>query len=83
MYWIFYLVIINAILGILQLEFILKKMDRYTDGNEARDEKFPAWRRRDAQNFTRAKLYPGAMTVLFIRTLIVVIILATLSGVVT
>jgi hypothetical protein len=53
---------VNAFVGILLFEIAYSKIGkRYTDGNEERDSKFPAFRRTDAYKWSRCSFYPGAM----------------------
>ena len=47
--------------GIVAIEFAFAQSARYMDGNEVRDEAYPLCRRLDVKNWSRWKLYPGAM----------------------
>ena len=65
-----WLLALNACLGVLALEVQLYKLQRHRTVDESRDNKFPSWRRHDVHNWTRANLYPGALTVLIPRLLL-------------
>ena len=52
---------VQAILGIMCIEYAFMRLRRMRDVNEDRDAKFPAFRRLDAQNWSRLKLYPLAV----------------------
>ena len=51
----------QAVLGIFCIEFAFRRLKRMRDVDEDRDSKFPAFRRRDAKNWSRLKLYPLAI----------------------
>lgn len=48
-------------LGFIAIEYAFRRLKRFRDGNEERDSKFPAFRRRDAKKWSRLKFYPGAL----------------------
>ena len=52
---------IQAIIGLIGIEFAFYKFTRYMENDEARDSNFPAFRRYDAPHFRRWKFYPGAL----------------------
>jgi hypothetical protein len=54
----------NAVMGLVWLEFALWRSKRFRSVPEELDSQFPAWRRLDAKNWNRFLMYPGAMTVL-------------------
>ena len=54
------LFVINWILGILMIEYALKKNKPLRKVDEARDSKFPAFRRTDVHLWYRPLLYLGA-----------------------
>ena len=66
------LLVVNAVAGILIVEWILNKCSPILKINEERDSKYPAYRRHDTHLWTRWRLYPGAMTYLIPRTVIAV-----------
>lgn len=71
--WVF--LAINAVIGILLVEFAFGKFKRHMEKDEERDKWFPQFRRYDAPNFSRLYFYPGAMTVLVPRLIAVMLIL--------
>jgi hypothetical protein len=75
-HWLFNLAIafiIQAVIGICAVEFAFGKLNRFRDGNEARDTKFPAYRRLDAKNWNKCKFYPGAMFSMPARLIILIL----------
>jgi hypothetical protein len=52
---------VQAIIGLLLIEYAFRRLSRFRDGNEERDSKFPAFRRRDVKHWSRFKFYPGAL----------------------
>ena len=77
---------VNALVGILLFEMAFSKIGkRFTDGNEERDSKFPAFRRTDAYKWRRCSFYPGAMLMplklvyLFVQFLIMTLIFKLLT----
>ena len=69
------LAVVHAVLGVLGVEYSLRKSSRFRDGNEERDSKFPAFRRRDAKKWHRAKLYPMAILTMPVRIFLVLFFL--------
>ena len=63
-------IITNAILGFVWIEWGMHKSARFRTVSPELDAKFPAWRRLDAQSWSRFKMYPGAMTLLIPRLLL-------------
>jgi hypothetical protein len=63
----------QAIIGIISLEFAMRKTKRFREENEARDSKFPAFRRNDAHKWARWKFLPGAMLVMPTRMILLVL----------
>ena len=59
--WI-HLLIVNALVGLALFEFAWAATKRHRTIDEARDSRFPAWRRNDVKNWSRLRLYPGALT---------------------
>ncbi len=53
----------NFLLGVLMIEWALKKTKVVRNVKEERDSKFPAFRRIDVQHWTRKNLYPFAILV--------------------
>ena len=64
---------IQAVLGIIMIEYALSKMKRIMNIDEKRDSQFPYSRRLDAHKWSRWKFYPGAMFSLPIRFLLLII----------
>jgi hypothetical protein len=52
---------VQAVIGIIAIEFAFKKCERFMQPDEERDAQVPHFRRLDAKNWTRWKFYPGAM----------------------
>ena len=52
------------------IEWAWYKTKRYRDGNEARDSKYPGYRRLDVHKWARWKFYPGALLILPARALL-------------
>ena len=64
----------NAICGILVFEMMYCRVNkRFTDGNEERDCRFPMFRRTDVKKWRRWHFYPGAMTLLPIRAILLIV----------
>jgi hypothetical protein len=53
---------VNALVGILAFEWCWHVTKPIREIDEARDSKYPAFRRNDAKKWRRWKFYPGAMT---------------------
>lgn len=66
MHYVIYFFIFNAALGFYMLNRVLDSVKGFAV-DEARDSKFPAWRRHDVHNWTRGKLFLGAITIMPIR----------------
>ena len=66
--WIY--LIVQAVLGIILVEFALSRFKRFMEQDEARDANFPAFRRYDAPHWNRLMFYPGAITILIPRILL-------------
>jgi hypothetical protein len=64
------LLIGNATIGIIALEYAWSLIPRYLVANEARDSMFPAFRRLDSHKWRKWMFYPGAVTLFPIRTMI-------------
>lgn len=65
--------VVQAILGILALEYAWCRTKRFRKAEEARDVGFPAWRRRDVQNWARWKFYPLAILVMPTRLILIMV----------
>ena len=65
--------VINALLGILVFELSWAKTRPIREIDEARDSLYPSFRRYDAKNWRRWKFYPGAVTLLIPRFLLVIL----------
>ena len=59
--------VLNALLGILLIEYCWAMTKPIRDIDEARDSKYPAFRRYDAVKWSRWKFYPGAVTLMLPR----------------
>jgi hypothetical protein len=62
--------VINALLGVLVFEICWRVTKPIREIDEARDSKYPSFRRYDAVKWRRWKFYPGALTFLFPRMII-------------
>ena len=86
--WTSVLLVLNAILGIMMLEWAWSKTSRYRNPIAELNAQFPELSRHDALNWRKWKLYPGAMTVLiprllamlFIATIMVILVNLFLLG---
>jgi hypothetical protein len=64
---------IQALIGFIAVEYAFSRLNRFRDGNEERDSKFPAYRRLDVKNWNKCKFYPGAMFTMPARLMILII----------
>jgi hypothetical protein len=64
---ILYVIVLNAILGIVLLEWAWVSTANLRVVDEDRDSKYPSRRRSDVNYVQKWKLYPGAVTFLFPR----------------
>ena len=71
---------VHALVGLVAIEYAFHRLSRVRDGDVARDAKFPAFRRRDVQNWSRWKFYPGALLSMPIRLIIMILQGMTLVG---
>ena len=71
--WWFILVSTNAVIGLLWFEYAWAKLARYRDPIKELDELLPAYRRDDALKWSKLWLYPGAVTVLMPRMILMVV----------
>lgn len=62
---------IQAIIGIVALEFAWSKTKRFREVNERRDGKYPYFRRTDSQYWARWKFYPGAILMMPTRLILI------------
>lgn len=60
----YYLLIVNAVVGILLLEHTLRSVAGLFNISEEDNKKYAPFARLDIQNLCRWKLYPFAMTIL-------------------
>ena len=67
--WPSILLITNAVLGIVLLEYTWAKTERFRNPIPEVEAKMKAFKRNDASRWSKWKLYPGAMTVLIPRLL--------------
>lgn len=65
--WQVILLIANAVLGIIILEWAWQRNTRFRQPIEELDNLMPAFRRNDAKKWARWKFYPGAMTLMIPR----------------
>ena len=68
------MIILNAVLGILLLEWAWKKNARFRAPIKELDDLVPEFHRADALRWARWKFYPGAMTVMLPRFFLSVIV---------
>lgn len=73
------LIILNAMLGLYCFEFAWKKFHRYRNPNLEVNAFFPAYRREDAIKWSKWKFYPGAMTIMLPRCLILFVCLIAVT----
>ena len=64
---------VQAILGIIFIEYAFYRTKRFRDGNEARDCLYPGYRRYDAYKWTRWQFYPGAIFMMPTRAILLVV----------
>jgi hypothetical protein len=65
--------IVQAIIGIVAIEYAWSRLKRFREIDPIRDAKFPAFRRNDAQYWARWKFYPGAMFLMPTRLVLLVV----------
>ena len=63
-----------CLLGLVLFEWSYYKLRVIRKPNEARDARYPAFRRADAVKWRRWKFYPGALTLLPLRVILAVMI---------
>jgi hypothetical protein len=66
---------VQAVIGIIMVEWVFKIHARFMKQDEARDVNYPAFRRYDSKNWKRWKFYPGAMLFMPTRMLIILLCL--------
>ena len=64
------------------LEYALYRMKRFREEDESRDCNFPHFRRRDALNYSRWKLYPGALLAMPLRLILLALDATSLAVVI-
>ena len=52
---------VQALVGIIAIEYAFARTKRFREANEGRDSQYPHFRRYDAKHWKRWKFYPGAM----------------------
>ena len=52
---------LQAVLGIIAIEYAFSRLERMKNVDEERDSQFPAFRRRDAAKWSKWKFYPGCI----------------------
>lgn len=60
--------------GLLLFEYSWYQTACVRDGNEKRDQQYPAFRRQDVKRWRRWKFYPGALTIMPLRLILLLII---------
>ena len=76
--WTNILIVLNAVLGLAAFEWAWHKTRRYRNPIQELDRQFPEIRRFDAPNWVKWKHYPGALTIMIPRMLLVLFILLCL-----
>ena len=64
---------VQAVIGIIAIEYAWARTARFRQVDEARDSAFPQFRRTDAKNWVRWKFYPGAMFLMPTRLMLLII----------
>ena len=64
---------VQAVIGLIGVEWALWKFRRYMEVDEERDCNFPAFRRLDAHKFARWKFYPGALLMMPTRFVLMIL----------
>lgn len=62
------------LMGLILFEYSWHQTACVRDGNEKRDQQYPAFRRQDVKRWRRWKFYPGALTIMPLRLLLLSII---------
>ena len=65
---------LNAVFGAFLLEVAWKYTRLHRNKDEIRDSHFPSWRRNDLKHWSRLKLYPGALTIMPLRMIMLIVI---------
>ena len=52
---------VQAVIGVIAIEYAFLRLKRFKNIDEERDSRFPAFRRRDAHLWSKWKFYPGAL----------------------
>ena len=81
--WTLVLLGINAILGIMMLEWAWKKTQNFRNPIKELDDLFPAYRRVDATKWRKIDFYFGAMTIMIPRMIFNFLAVAFLTVMVT
>jgi hypothetical protein len=81
--WWFYLLIANAIIGVAMLEYSWKRIERFRKPIKEVEQLFPAFRRDDAKQWRKWMHYPGAMTMLVPRALVLVVVCLSMGMIMT
>ena len=76
--YIFVILILNALLGVYMFEWAWKKVGPVRRIDKQRDSQFPPFRRVDVEQWSKAKFYLQAVTVMPFRFCVGVWVLATL-----
>ena len=75
--WWFIVLIINAVIGLIILELTWCRVIKYRRSIKELDDLFPAFRRDDSHHWKKWLLYPGAMTVMIPRFILLLIFMFT------
>ena len=73
--WWGWLLVANALVGLVFFELAYHHTRRFRSPNLDLEELYPAYRRRDARNWSKLKFYPGAVTIFIPRFLLMVVFL--------
>jgi len=74
---------VQAIIGVVALEYAWARTKRFREVDEKRDSMFPQFRRNDVSHWSRWKFYPGAMLLMPTRLFLLAIDGVFLTTIVT
>lgn len=74
-FWVNFIITLNAILGLALFEWAWSKTVRYRNPIKELDAQFPELARLDAKKWVKWKHYPGAVTLMIPRILFVILML--------
>jgi hypothetical protein len=67
-------ILFYMLIGVLLFEYSWHSVRKVRETDEARDIRYPAFRRWDAKNWARWKFYPGAVTIMPLRLILMILI---------